>query len=178
MAEMSQADQASTQATAKLDNLSASKADGRPVYEVGFHLVPSIPEGDVAGVADNVRALLGDAEIISQGTPAKMTLAYTIERAMQGKREKFTQSYFGWIKFAVEDQSIVPALQEKLRAMHEVIRYIVISTTREEVKTARRAVFGSDRLEGETIKKPAAAAEKPAEVSQEELDKSIDALTG
>lgn len=153
-------------------------SDARPVYEVGFHLVPSIPEGDVAAAVEKVRALLGSAEIISVGAPAKMTLAYTIERAEQGKREKFTQSYFGWIKFAIDDRAAIPALQSALRELNEVVRCIVIETTREEVKQARRAVFGSDRLEGETLKKPAAAAEKPAEVSQEELDKSIDAITG
>lgn len=165
MAEMSQADTASTQAT----------ADSRPVYEVGFHLVPSIPEEGVAAAVEKIRALLGGAEIISQGAPVKMTLAYTIERATQGAREKFTQSYFGWMKFVVEERSAVVALQEALRAMPEVIRYIVIETVREEA-TARRALFGSDRLEGETIKRKT-EAEKGGEVSQEELDKSIDALT-
>lgn len=165
MAEMSQADQASTQAT----------VDARPVYEVGFHLLPSIPEGGVAAAVDTIRALLGTAEIISQGTPAKMTLAYTIERSNSGKREKFTQSYFSWIKFVTEDRAMVPALQEALRAMPEVIRYLVIETVREESK-ARRALFGSDRLEGETIKKPV-EAQKGGDVSEEQLDKSIDALT-
>lgn len=172
MAEMSQASTASTQATAQ------PVSDGqstRPVYEVGFHLVPSIPEEGVAAQVEKIRALLGDAEIISQGTPGKMTLSYTIERATSGKREKFTQSYFGWIKFAVEERSSVVALQDGLRAMPEVIRYIVIETTREDVG-ARRAVFGSDRLEGETIKRKT-EAEKGGQVSEEELDKSIDALT-
>lgn len=167
MAEMSQAAEASTQAT----------SDARPVYEVGFHLLPSIPEGEVAATADKIRALLGSAEIISQGTPAKTTLAYTIERAGQGKREKFTQSYFGWIKFAVEDNTGIVGLQESLRAMPEVIRYMVISTTREEAKAPKRAVFGSDRLEGETIAKVPRTEEKAVEVSEVELDKSLEGLT-
>ncbi len=48
---------------------------------------------------------------------------------------------------------------------------------REDATVApRRAVFTSDRLEGETIKKPAAAPEEKTAVSEEELDKSIDAL--
>jgi ribosomal protein S6 len=167
MAEMSQAEQASTQAT----------SDARPVYEVGFHLSPTIPEGEVAAAVEKIRSLLGSAEIISMGTPERMTLAYTIERADQGKREKFTQSYFGWMKFAADDQSGIEALRESLRGMREIIRYMVISTTREEVKAPKRAVFGSDRLEGQVLEKAPRAQEKPAEVSQEELDKSIDALT-
>jgi hypothetical protein len=53
---------------------------------------------------------------------------------------------------------------------------LLVETVREDVAPTRRAVFTSDRLEGETLKKPVAEAEKPAEVSEEELDKSIDAL--
>jgi ribosomal protein S6 len=166
MAEMSQAT-ASTQAT----------TDARPVYEVGFHLLPSIAESEVGAIVDKIRALLGGAEIISQGAPERMTLSYTIERAEQGKRQKFTQSYFGWVKFAADDQSGINALEQSLREMSDIMRFILIKTTREEVKAPKRAIFGSDRLEGQTIEKAPRTAEKPAEVSEAQLDKSIDALT-
>ena len=165
MAEMSQADMASTQAT----------AEARPVYEVGFHLLPSIPEEGVAERVEKIRALLGDAEIISDGFPQKMTLAYTIERAAGGRREKFTQAYFGWIKFATDRGNVEP-LQEKLRSMGEVLRFILIETVR-ETETHKRAVFQSDRLEGKTLEKHR-EAEKGGQVSEEELDKSIESLTG
>ena len=105
-----------------------------------------------------------------------MPLAYTIERSDSGKREKFTEAYFGWIKFATERGSI-PPLQENLRAMPEVLRYLVIETVREDVSAPRRAVFTSDRLEGQTLKKPVVVKEeKAAEVSEEELDKSLEGL--
>jgi len=169
MAETAQAPAASTQAQPK---------DSRPVYEVGFHLLPSITEENVGAAVEKVRALLNGAEILAEGFPVKHTLAYTIERAHTGKHEKFTQSYFGWIKFVAEDRSGLPALEAALLATHEVLRSIVIETTREEVKEApRRAVFASDRLEGETIKK-VSETEKGGEVSEEALDKSLEALTG
>jgi ribosomal protein S6 len=168
MAETAQAPAASTQAQPK---------DPRPVYEVGFHLVPSIPEEGVGAAVEKVRALLGNAEIISQGFPVKTTLAYTIERAATGKHEKFTQSYFGWIKFVTEDRALIPALEKGLMGLHEVLRSLIIETVREEVAKPSRATFASDRLEGETIKK-VSEVEKGGEVSQEELDKSIEALTG
>ena len=170
MAETAQAPAASTQAQPK---------DPRPVYEVGFHLLPSIPEEGVGAAVEKVRALLGDAEIISQGFPVKTTLAYTIERAHTGKHEKFTQSYFGWIKFVTEDRAALPALEKGLTGLHEVLRSLIIETVREEAKEApRRTVFTSDRLEGKTIEKPVGDIEKPSEVSEVELDKSIEALTG
>lgn len=156
---------------------SAPSGDSRPVYEIGYHLVPTLAEGDVAGEVANIRAMLGDAEIIKDEAPHKMTLAYIIERAGAGRREKYGESYFGFVKFAI-DKEHINGIEAKLRAMRPVLRYLLVETAREEAAPARRAVFTSDRLEGETLKKPAAPIEefKGAEVSEEELDKSIDAI--
>ena len=150
-------------------------ASGVPVYELGFHLVPTILEDGVAAIALKVRAILGDAEIINDQFPALMTLAYTIVRSNQGKREKYNEAYFGFIKFATERENL-PAMQAKLTALQQVLRFIIVETVREDIMPPHRAVFSSTRLEGETIKKPEAAPEKTVEVSEEELDKSIDAL--
>lgn len=165
MAEVSQAAEASTQAN-----------DHTPVYELGFHVVPQAGEDGAAKAVEAIRKALGDAEIITEQFPQKMALAYQIERSAAGKREKYTESWFGFIKFAAERENI-PALRAKLDAMREILRYLIIETVREDISAApRRAVFVSDRLEGKTLEKPAAPKEASAEVSQEELDKSIDAL--
>lgn len=148
----------------------------RPVYELGFHVVPTVGEDGVSAVVEKIRAMLGEAEFINESFPRKMTFAYQVERSVSGKREKYTESYFGFIKFAVE-REMLPAIQEKLRGTPEVLRYLIIETVREDIVPPRRAVFTSDRLEGKTIEKPIAAKEAPAEVSEEELDKSLEALT-
>lgn len=165
MAEDSQAAPASTQAN-----------DSRPIYELGYHVVPTVGDEGVSAVVEKIRGTLGDAEFINDTFPRKISLAYQVERSAQGKREKYTESYFGFIKFAAERETI-PALREKLTAMREVLRYLIIETVREDIASqARRAVFVSDRLEGKTLEKPVAPKETPAEVSEEQLDKSIDAL--
>lgn len=167
MAEDSQASQASTQAN-----------DSLPVYEIGYHVVPTVGDEGVAQVVDAIRAALKDAEIISEGFPQKMTLAYTVERAQAGKREKFTESYFGFIKFATERETFAEA-KAKVEAMPSVLRSIAIETVREDLmQQKQRAVFASDRLEGKTLEKPTSAPEKGGEVSEAELDKSLEALTG
>lgn len=178
MAEMSQAESASTQAKAK-----------ESIYEVGFHLVPNGGEESVGPAVEAIRKAINDSlksgqsdvEIVKESYPQKVTFAYTIERAEQGKREKFTEGYFGWIKFALKpeaERAQVALLQEKLRAMKMVLRYLVVATVREEESAQRtRAVFASDRLEGQTLHKPTSAPEKRGEVSEEELNKSIEALT-
>jgi len=170
MAEMSQAPGASSQAN--------SPKETRPIYEIGFHVVASADEANAAKVAEAIRAQIekGDAEIIAEGAPARMRLAYTVERATSGHHEKFDEAYFGFIKFATERDNI-PALEAWLRSNREILRFLLVETVREDVMNApRRVTFASDRLEGETIKKPQAEPEKKAEISQEDLDKSLDAL--
>ncbi|MES2203214.1 MAG: hypothetical protein V4474_02775 [Patescibacteria group bacterium] len=173
MAETAQAAEASTQAP----------ADTTPIYEAAFHIVPTVGDGGVSAVVDKIKSYLAapqngeSAEIIKEVAPQKMQLAYVIERAGEGKREKYSEAYFGSIKFATAERATAAALLESLHGTREVLRSLVISTTREEIKApVARAVYTSDRLEGQTLKKPTSAPEKPAEVSQEELDKSIEAL--
>lgn len=151
------------------------KKESPPVYELGFHLVPTVQDDGVAAVVEKIRASLGSAEIISDQFPARTALAYQVERSVQGKREKYNESYFGFIKFAME-RSEMKAFEATLRGLSEVLRFLIIETVREDMPIARRAVFTSRQLEGETIKKPDVVAEKTVEVSEEELDKSIDAL--
>src|SRR3989344_1452808 len=180
MAETSQAEQASSQATispsaATVKNTTTSSI---PVYEIGFHIVPTVGDEGVSAVVESIRAALGDAEIISEGFPKKITLAYQVEGAAGGKREKYTESYFGHIKFAMQREGLT-AFTAAMRAMDPILRFLIIETVREDIATApRRAVFTSDRLEGKILEKPVAAPEKAAEVSDAELDKSIEALTG
>jgi ribosomal protein S6 len=160
---------------------STPSGDTRPIYEIGYHLMPTLTEEGVAAAVEALRKTLGDAEIIKDEAPVKIPLAYMIERRGQGKREKYTEAYFGFIKFALAGQATdkenIGALEQYLRATNEILRHLLIETVREDIGiTPRRAVFTSDRLEGEILKKPVAEAEKAVEVSEEELDKSIDAI--
>jgi ribosomal protein S6 len=169
MAEMSQANPASSQAN--------ESKDTRTLYEVGYHLVPTVEESSLGTIVDALKAEIAKAggEIVGQEAPEKMTLSYVIERAVSGKREKYTESYFGWVRFRAAERAGIPGLEAFIRGNKNILRYLLIETLPEEAST-RRAVFSSNRLEGETIKKPTGASEAPAEVSEEELNKSLDAL--
>ncbi len=174
MEEMSQAtgeSQASSQAN--------TPKDSRPLYEIGFHVVPTVEESKVTDVVNALKAEISKVggELVSEEAPQKMVLSYVIERATSGKREKYTESYFGWLRFVVEERSGISAVETHLRADKNILRYLFVQALPEEVQAPRRAVFSSNRLEGETIKKPTATPEAPAaEISEEDLNKSIDAL--
>ncbi len=179
MAEVSRGEDAPISSVAKAMEDKQPSDDERDVYEVGFHVVSTIPEDGVGATVEKIRAEIkkSEAEIIRENAPQKMTLAYTIERPVSGGvREKHGSAYFGAIKFETTPEAI-PALQAALRGMPEVLRFILVETVREDISAApRRAVFSSDRLEGKTIEKRVSTPEKKGEVSDEELDKSIEAL--
>jgi ribosomal protein S6 len=174
MAEMSQ-----TSGEAEVSSQANAPKDSRPLYEIGFHVVPTVDESKLGQVMADLRAEIAKAggEIVSGTEPAKMTLAYVIERATSGKREKYTEAYFGWVRFVIEERAGIPAIEGFLRQDRNFLRYLLIETSHEEAAAPRRAVFSSNRLEGETIKKPAPAPEASAmEISEDELNKGIDAL--
>jgi ribosomal protein S6 len=178
MQETHSADAEFTQASnIAVDKSTGAPAEGtQPIYEIGYHLIPTLTEEGVVATVQALRKALGSAEIIKDVAPVKIPLAYVIERRGQGKREKYAEAYFGFIKFALDKENI-GAIEQYLRATHEVLRHLLIETVREDTSFApRRAVFTSDRLEGEMLKKPVAEVEKAGVVSEEELDKSIDAI--
>lgn len=154
------------------------------IYEIGFHLVPTLSEEQVSAAFDRMhKALAGaEAKILAEESPKKIALTYRIERSVAGKREKYTEGYFGFIKFEFPEDSetvgeSVNALETMLRGDSFVLRYLLIKTTR-EAPVAPKAIFSSRSLEGRTIGKPVAAPEERGEVDEGELDKSIEALVG
>ena len=73
------------------------------VYEIGYLLVPSIPEEKIAEEAASVR---GQVEkegglLIMEDIPKMRPLAYSISKIIDSKRERFNQAYFGWVKFEI-----------------------------------------------------------------------------
>jgi len=166
-----------TQANTDAPEGGEERASKKNLREVAFHVLPTLEEGAVGAVVERTRALIekdgGSVSLVE--TPKRMTLAYPIERSTPGKHEKYSESYFGYIRFSAEPQ-VVAALQTALQADEEVLRFLVTEAIEIEER-ALRAVFASDRLEGETIKKPVSSTEEThAKVSDEELDKSIEAL--
>lgn len=152
-------------------------SDEKAIVEAGFHVVPTVPEAEVGTVVERVRSIIEKAggSIISSEMPKRIPFAYRIERSVAGRREKYTEGYFGWMKFEA-DTGAAKQIEEALHDVSEILRSLIIRTTRETPVFTPRVVFSSDRLEGRTIAKPVAAPEKKAEVSEAELDKSIESL--
>lgn len=102
------------------------------LYELGFLLVPTTPEVEVPKKVDSLKSVIVSAqgEVSSEGTPEYIDLAYTIEKTFGSKTAKYSQGYFGFIKFEAEPSSL-EAIKKSLDAENDLIRYLLVKTDKE-----------------------------------------------
>lgn len=107
--------------------------DERNAYELAFHILPTVAEGEVQGVFESIKALItkDKGEVFDEESPERFELAYEIVKHMEGKNRKFTSAYFGWVRFRAESSIIEPLLEE-IDAKSEVLRHLLIKLTRVE----------------------------------------------
>jgi ribosomal protein S6 len=157
-----------------MDEMTQSEDSERNVYELGFLLVPSITEAGLAEAFGAIKEtiLSKGAMAISEEFPKLTTLAYTMEKTLNNKIERFTEGYFGWIKFEL-DGSEVQALDATLRLREDVIRHLLVSTVRENTIASKRAFGVRRRPNGKDEVKEKGSQ---PEMSKEQIDREIEAL--
>lgn len=142
------------------------------VYEIGYLVVPEVPAEKVADEAASIRALIekGGGEIISEELPKMRNLSYPIA--------KEEQAYFGWIKFEVL-VSEISKIESQLKQAKNILRYLVLKTIRENTMFSPRIqevpAGGPKEVSAKDDQSVPKKVEKKV-VSEEEIDKSIDAL--
>lgn len=149
------------------------------VYEVGFHLVPSVPQDEVGTIFSAFKSDLEKkgATIMVEGSPKMMTLSYTMKKAKAGKYTKYNQSYFGWIKFKIGSEKI-SEMDDEYTANEQILRYIIIKTVPENTMSIPKAQTFSKakNADGDIVSKKKESEEKEVkEVSETEIDKALDA---
>ncbi len=155
-----------------------NKEDAQRVYEVGYLLLPSIPEERLSESVDAVKKMIADASgtIISQGDPQFRNLSYEMVKTIGTRNEKFRTAYFGWIKFETDAENIIP-LQEKLRMTDAILRFLLIKTVREDTLSS---FARAEEIEAESPDEDGSVSDidtdTDATAPDEELDKSIDEL--
>ncbi len=145
------------------------------VYELGFHIVPTIAEEKVANVFADIKSLLekNGAVFISEEYPKMRPLAYTMFKNEAGKNEKFNFAYFGWVKFDLGKEAIVE-VKEKLEKNKEILRFLVLKTVRENTLYGHK--FSKKEGEKADVVKSDLAPEEAPIASEEEIDKTIEEL--
>lgn len=153
-------------------------ADESPssVYEIGYHLLPTLSEEQVAAAVKDITELLkkNGAESVGDRFPEKIPLAYTIQKRIAAKIIRFDEAYFGWVAFEMPREALAK-VEEVLVAHPAVLRYIALRTSREEVAAALSGAMPEVIVTGE-IAKPKREAEAGGEVSEVALDEALQTI--
>lgn len=147
------------------------------VYELGFHILPSVPNENVGAEFSKVKSAIEDrgGSFISEEFPKLRPLAYQISKGGRGGKQKYNQAYFSWIKFQAEPTNVLE-IKKTVEGMENILRFILIKTIKEStLYSPKPSYLRSDpnriakRNQEEKEK-----AEKP--ISEAELDKTIEEL--
>lgn len=160
-----------------------TKEDRSSIYEIGYQIVPSIPEEKVPEEEAIIRGIVTDAgaSIIAEEAPHRQPLAYTIKKkTVTGSYDKFNEAYFGWIKFEVNTDKIA-AITKAVEIVPSVLRSFTMTTVRENTYLGKRAsqIIASLPNKPEQTEVREKRVEEKKEVvpmSVEDVDKSIDDL--
>ena len=155
------------------------ESDALRIYEVGYHVIPSIAEENVGAVVAEIHAQItkGKGMIIGEDAPKMRELAYAIPKIVNGAKNIFKTAYFGAIKFE-SNSSVAVELQETLKSNEKILRYLIIKTVRENtMSSVIRAAANQAKADAEKEKAEGEGevAPKPV-VTEEEIDKTIDGL--
>lgn len=151
-------------------------SEGSKIYELGVQIVSSIPEEKMLEIWNSFKALIekNKGQIISEETPKLNDLAYQMIKRIGGKNLRFTNAYFGWVKFEIETESI-NSIKEAADKNENVLRSIIIKTVRENTLQGHKfAQDGTRKEPRREITPKADTAILPSSVS--EVEKAIDEL--
>lgn len=99
-------------------------------YELAYHVLPTVAEGEVDAVMQELKSLLtsNGASIIDEEVPVRFELAYEIEKYLEGKYRRFSSAYFGWIRFTLAPAKMA-VIAEELTGNKKILRHLMIRLT-------------------------------------------------
>ncbi|HUO56357.1 MAG TPA: 30S ribosomal protein S6 [Candidatus Paceibacterota bacterium] len=161
-----------------------TKSDEAPgvvqrIYEVGYHIVPTVLEDNLEAVVGAIRSVIEKAggTFISEGAPTLMKLSYLMTHREEDKNVEYDRGFFGWIKFEAPTAASA-LLDNALKNDKNILRFIIFRTVREETRARMKISTLREVRRSDTIKTAPRRAEESAEpVSEEDLDKALETLT-
>lgn len=147
------------------ETMPAAEVADRNSYELAFHILPTVAEGEVSGEFDAIKSLIttNGGELGDEEAPERFELAYEVIKHIDTKNRKFNSSYFGWVRF-VSEAVAIDVLNEAMVENSNILRHIVLKLSK--VEEAEPFNF-HDALEDQKVVTVDAEAPK-AEVKKEE----------
>lgn len=144
------------------------------VYELGYLLVPTLPEEDVPINYGNLKELIlsFSGEIVTDEMPKMIPLAYAMQKVVSNVRSKFKTAYFGWIKFTMGSEKVLE-LKQRLDLDPNLIRCLILKTVKENTIATKRFMRGEYKR---PVTKKSGDALTAVPINKEAIDKEIDAL--
>ncbi len=104
-------------------------SENAKLYELGFHLLPTIVENKVAEAFSNVTGIISNnnGKVVKSGDPKAIKLAYTITKKINTQNERFKSAYFAWIKFEASS-SDVEKIKVEMKSNEDILRFILVKT--------------------------------------------------
>lgn len=102
------------------------------VYEISYVLVPTLSEDaaleKINALKESIATMNGS--FISEETPYIRELAYEMIRVIRNANQRFSEGYFGWVKFEMSPAQIL-TLEEKLKLDEDFIRFLLVKADRD-----------------------------------------------
>lgn len=145
------------------------------VYEVSTLFVPELEGEALSQTVDSLKKKLTDlgSNIISEGAPVHIKLAYTVEKHINNKIRRADFAHFYWVKFEVEPVAI-KAIEEffRLDLNETCLRHLLVKTVREntvltELTEAKLADIRNEELIEEVL-----TSDLKAEIEAEKVDEA------
>ncbi len=102
-------------------------------YELAFHILPTVAEGEVPGVFEKIKALIthDGGTLFDEEAPQRFELAYEIVKSFEGKNRTYATAYFGWVRFKASGEQVLK-ITEEIEHTSEILRHILIKLSRVE----------------------------------------------
>ncbi len=143
-------------------------------YEVGYLLDPGLPveEASAAVVSqfkDAISARGGKPTVETQVRSTR--LAYKVKKMVQNKYHRFSEAYFGALKFEVAPEAITELIATWQKS-EQILRFLVVSAPVIKLRPKVELKEGEDKVKLEVSDE----VEAKLSMSEAEIDREIDEL--
>lgn len=142
------------------------------IYEVGYLVLPSVPEEHIPAEVSKIKASIekGGGVFITEDFPKLRPLAYTMRKNSGGRNLKHDSAYFGWVKFEASSGEIAE-IKAEITKNENILRFMIVETVRENTMFVPRMTF---RKTEETGKE--GTEKEEVKMTEEEMEKTIENL--
>ncbi|MBY0538543.1 30S ribosomal protein S6 [Patescibacteria group bacterium] len=102
-------------------------------YELAYHILPTVAEGEVMTVENELKALITKAggEVFDTEAAERFELAYEIDKYLEGRYRKFNSAYFGWTRFKLAPAALTE-LTSHVDEHKQLLRFLLVRLTKVE----------------------------------------------